>query len=79
MIYLVIIEAISVIAALYVILRVVEAAQDERRELEDRLLAVCHPIAMTQVASHRGETQGEVNYVDEESSTARSTYANAET
>jgi hypothetical protein len=56
---------------MWVMLKLVEKAKDERRELEDRLMAVLEPVALTHVMAARTESEGSVTYVDEEEPTAR--------
>lgn len=43
----------------------------ERRELEDRLMALSQPTALSHVVGSRDVTLQEVKYVDEEEATAR--------
>lgn len=69
MIYLMVVQSIVTIAAIVAIVKSVQSARDERRELEDRLLAVCHPLAQTQVSSERNYKPGGVKYVGEEATT----------
>lgn len=72
MIYVCILEGTLIGAALFVILMVTKSAADERRELEDRLMAVFTPMALTHVDAVRAvEPEGSIRYVDEESYTAR--------
>lgn len=55
----------------WALLKMEERARDERRELEDRLMAICQPIPLMQVTGERTEHLGAVSYVGEEEPTAR--------
>lgn len=72
MIYGVVAVQLLVIAyGIWAMLELNQRARDERRELEDRLMAICQPIPLTQVMAGRTEPEGAVTYVDEEPDTAR--------
>jgi hypothetical protein len=71
MIYVALMQCVLIGLLTALLLYVIRSGQEERRELEDRLMAMCHPMALTHVDAVRGDVQGSVNYVDEESYTAR--------
>ncbi len=52
--------------ALYVIKQLVSEAREERGELEDRILALATPAALTHVSSVRESSPGRVMYTDDE-------------
>lgn len=63
----------AVVYCVWAMLKLEERARDERQALEDRLMAICEPIPLSQVMANRTEPLGAVTYVDEEPSTARQT------
>lgn len=67
MIYLMIVQALVIVAAVMAIIAVVRQGRSERENLEDRLMAICHPVAQIQVSKDR--SPGAVKYVDEEATT----------
>lgn len=68
---LAIVSLMAMAFAVWALLKMEERARDERRELEDRLMAVCTPIPLMQVTGERKDVLGSVTYVDEEEATAR--------
>lgn len=71
MIYLAISQGIIITALVCLVYCLSQDAREERRELEDRLMAICHPVPMIQVDNTRREPLGSISYVGEEPSTAR--------
>jgi sensor histidine kinase regulating citrate/malate metabolism len=70
MIYVVIAQTVVIAACLFVIQFLVTQASTERQELEDRLMAICHPMAQTQVSAERSPVDSTVSYVGEENYSA---------
>lgn len=66
MIYIALTELLIIAGALYVIFLIVQAAQSERKDLEDRLMALTQPLALTHVEGVRERIPGSVSYMDEE-------------
>lgn len=61
-----VLEAGYIVFQNYVLVGQIRYAASERRGLEDKLLAVCNPQALTHVESmSKGET-GTINYMDDE-------------
>jgi hypothetical protein len=52
--------------AIFGLLWQTERSREERKELEDRLMAICHPVAQTQISSERSPMRGTLSYVNEE-------------
>lgn len=77
MIFLMVTQSIVTLAAVGAIVVVIRSSKDERSRLEDRLMAICHPVAQTQVMSERTGPTGLVNYVDEEPYSAKLEMSNA--
>lgn len=77
MIYVALIQCVLIGLLTAVLLFSLKSGQEERRELEDRLMAMCHPVALTQVDAVRGDVGGSVSYVNEEPYTARNGADNA--
>lgn len=77
MMYVAIMEAVVILAAILAIVFLVLQAEAERQDLEDRLMAICHPLAQTQVSAERNLTKGTVTFVDEEPYSTRVEKPNA--
>jgi hypothetical protein len=55
----------SIVTA-YLVKHILDGARDERRELEDRLMAIAQPVALIQHKATQDNTPAEVTYVGEE-------------
>lgn len=67
----VVIQLLVIAYGIWAILELNSRSRDERKELEDRLMAICQPIPLTHVMATRTESQNDITYVDEEADTAR--------
>lgn len=64
-------ELLVIAYSIWAMLELSQRAKEERRELEDRLMAICQPIPLTQIQVSRKDDSGTVKYVDYEPQTAR--------
>jgi hypothetical protein len=71
MTYVALIEALLVGALIAVLWYHMKCSMMERQALEDRLMAICHPVALTHVDALRDTAPGVVNYVGEEPYSAK--------
>lgn len=57
---------LQVLATCFIVIRLVTMGREERRDLEDRLMAIQQPVALMQTKSHQDESPpSPIVYVDE--------------
>lgn len=71
MIYLAVGQLLVMTMLIGLLLYVARSGQEEREALEDRLMAICHPIALTHVDAVKNSEMAHVRYVGEEAQSAR--------